>query len=78
VTPEPATPVCPLVVPAHPRTLAKAADLPSDEIVVDLEDAVPPAEKESARELATRALAAWRGTPVALRVNAPGTPWCHW
>jgi citrate lyase subunit beta / citryl-CoA lyase len=68
---------CPLVVPAHERTLAKATGFSADELVIDLEDAVPPAEKTRARELAGRALAGWPETQVALRVNAPGTPWCH-
>ncbi len=56
--------------------LAKAPSLPADEVIVDLEDAVPPEDKERARE---RALAALRRGPLgrttALRVNARATPW---
>jgi len=59
--------------------LGKAASLPADEIVLDLEDAVAPAEKDTARALVVAALAtdAWRSRQVAVRVNAIGTPWCH-
>jgi citrate lyase subunit beta/citryl-CoA lyase len=77
VTSGPVARSCPLVVPAHERTLARATDFAADALVIDLEDAVPPAEKDRARELAGRALAAWPDAEVALRVNAPGTPWCH-
>jgi citrate lyase subunit beta / citryl-CoA lyase len=56
--------------------LAKAPSLGPDEVVVDLEDAVPPEGKEEARRLAVAALG---GGPLArttaLRVNARSTPW---
>jgi citrate lyase subunit beta/citryl-CoA lyase len=52
--------------------LEKAAGLDADEIVVDLEDGVAAAEKESARANLSHAGA--RGT-LALRINAVGTPW---
>jgi citrate lyase subunit beta/citryl-CoA lyase len=52
--------------------LAKAGGLGADEVVVDLEDSVAPQLKDAARGN-LRAL----GVPVAVRVNAPGTPWCH-
>jgi citrate lyase subunit beta/citryl-CoA lyase len=56
--------------------LAKAASLPADEVIVDLEDAVPPADKEKARELAVSALMSGRlGRTAALRVNGRSTPW---
>jgi citrate lyase subunit beta / citryl-CoA lyase len=66
-----------LTVPASSeRMLAKAPSLGADEVIVDLEDAVPPAGKEEARALAAAAL---RRDPVgrtsALRVNARSTPW---
>src|SRR6478735_1660051 len=50
----------------------KAAGLPADEIVIDLEDGVAQADKDGARENlhAARAL----GT-LAVRINAVGTPW---
>jgi citrate lyase subunit beta / citryl-CoA lyase len=52
--------------------LAKAANLPADEIVVDLEDGVAVADKEAARGnlAALRA----RGT-LAVRINGVRTPW---
>jgi citrate lyase subunit beta/citryl-CoA lyase len=56
--------------------LAKAPSLAADEVIVDLEDAVAAAEKETARELA---LAAVRRGPLgrttAIRVNGRSTPW---
>jgi citrate lyase subunit beta/citryl-CoA lyase len=55
--------------------LEKAAGLPADEIVVDLEDAVAPADKERARELAVAALRGGFDGTRALRVNARTTPW---
>ncbi|MFD5257379.1 HpcH/HpaI aldolase/citrate lyase family protein [Streptomyces bobili] len=61
------------------RKIAKAAASEADEIVLDLEDAVPPAGKAAARDL----VAAWLGRTeqigprTAVRVNAPRTPWCH-
>ena len=56
-----------LAVPASSeRMLEKAATLPADEVVVDLEDGVAPADKERAR--ANLPLARARGT-LAVRVN---------
>jgi citrate lyase beta subunit len=52
--------------------LAKAAELPADEIVVDLEDGVAEPDKESAR--ANLAGLRARGT-LAVRINGVGTPW---
>jgi len=59
--------------------VAKATTLAADEVVLDLEDAVVPAEKDSARARVGRALEgqAWQGRRASIRVNAPGTPWCH-
>jgi citrate lyase subunit beta / citryl-CoA lyase len=59
--------------------LAKARGLEVDEIVLDLEDAVAPGEKAAARAAVVDALAAggFAAGRVAVRVNAPGTPWCH-
>lgn len=42
-------------------------------VIVDLEDAVAPADKGAARTAVAQALSAER--PVFLRVNGPGTPW---
>lgn len=57
--------------------LEKAAGIAADELVFDLEDAVAPAAKNEAREAAVAQLAGWEGPKVAVRVNAPRTPWCH-
>jgi len=62
-----------LTVPASiAKMLAKAAELPADEVVVDLEDGVAPADKEAAREALDGAAAL--GT-LAVRINGVGTPW---
>jgi citrate lyase subunit beta/citryl-CoA lyase len=52
--------------------LAKAADLPVDEVVVDLEDGIAVADKESARQNLGGLRA--RGT-LAVRINGVRTPW---
>jgi citrate lyase subunit beta/citryl-CoA lyase len=57
--------------------LAKAAELGADEVVIDLEDAVAVGAKDDARKATAAALEAWPGAAVAVRVNAPRTPWCH-
>jgi citrate lyase subunit beta/citryl-CoA lyase len=51
--------------------LARAAAIPADEVIVDLEDAVAPARKDAAREIAERALHDLRfaAATVAVRVN---------
>jgi citrate lyase subunit beta / citryl-CoA lyase len=59
------------------RMLVKAAGRGADEVVIDLEDAVAVAAKGTALATATTELARWAGGPVAVRVNAPRTPWCH-
>ena len=68
-----------LVVPAiDRRKLEKAAGLDPDEVILDLEDAVPPDRKDdAARRAAADAVAglAWRAPTVAIRVNAVDTPW---
>jgi citrate lyase subunit beta / citryl-CoA lyase len=56
--------------------LEKAATLPADEVVVDLEDAVAAEHKERARGLAVAALRSGRlGRTTALRINGRSTPW---
>lgn len=57
------------------RMLHKAfssRDVPADQVVIDLEDAVLPADKEAARALAVRFLGEY---DAAVRVNGVGTPW---
>jgi citrate lyase subunit beta/citryl-CoA lyase len=56
--------------------LAKAPSLSADEVIVDLEDAVPAEDKEKARELAVETLRRGPlGRTTALRVNGRATPW---
>lgn len=63
-----------LFVPGdRPDRYAKAAAAGADVIVIDLEDAVPPEGKASARESASRWFA--DGKPGIVRVNAVGTEW---
>ncbi|HEV7651863.1 MAG TPA: aldolase/citrate lyase family protein [Actinophytocola sp.] len=63
-----------LFVPGdRPDRFAKAAAAGADAVVVDLEDAVAPADKEAARAHAVAWLEA--GHEVVVRVNAAGTPW---
>lgn len=59
--------------------LAKAASYGADEIVLDLEDAVAIEAKDRAREQVVAALnaGAFGDQNVSVRVNAPGTRWCH-
>lgn len=59
--------------------LAKARTIGADEIVFDLEDAVAPGAKDEARALVVATLAdpGWQHRTVAVRVNAPGSAWCH-
>lgn len=71
-----------LFVPAHrPERLAKACAAGPDAVIIDLEDAVDPADKAAAREalrgwLATCTPAAAAARPeLWVRVNAVGTPW---
>ena len=65
-----------LYVPgANDRALAKAGALDADGWILDLQDAVAPAAKESARAAVDRALGAGFPREVAVRVNANGTPW---
>jgi citrate lyase subunit beta/citryl-CoA lyase len=63
-----------LFVPGNrPERYAKACDAGADAVIVDLEDAVPDAEKDAARA----ALAQWLSPAraVLVRVNAADTPW---
>ena len=59
--------------------LAKARDLPADEVFLDLEDAVAPLAKESARANVVAALndGGWSGQTRAVRVNDVTTPWTY-
>lgn len=60
------------------KMLAKASGLPADELILDLEDAVAPADKPAARARVAALLdqSALQERTVAVRVNALGTQWC--
>jgi malyl-CoA/(S)-citramalyl-CoA lyase len=66
-----------LAVPAHRSDMvAKAAVSAADAVFLDLEDAVPPSEKNAALEKATRSLSSldWGKKLVAVRVNGIDSP----
>ncbi len=63
-----------LFVPAsRPERFGKAVAASADAVVLDLEDAVAPQDKESARDAIRRWASPQR--PVMLRINASATPW---
>src|ERR1700729_611044 len=69
-----------LAVPgSNPRFLEKAQGLPADEVFLDLEDAVSPLAKQSARELIVDALnrGDWAGKTRAVRVNDWTSEWTY-
>jgi citrate lyase subunit beta/citryl-CoA lyase len=57
--------------------LAKAAVLEPDEVVIDLEDAVSPSEKDASRARVVAALTdqVWGARTLAVRVNAVDSEW---
>jgi citrate lyase beta subunit len=65
-----------LFLPASkPRAIAKARESAADLVVLDLEDAVKPEDKDAARQAAVEAVATTWRMPVAIRVNGEGTQW---
>jgi citrate lyase subunit beta/citryl-CoA lyase len=66
-----------LFVPGSaPHLFKKAAMSNSDEIIIDLEDAVAPEAKSAAREATRVALSSGLlGRGAFIRINPPGTPW---
>ncbi|WP_285229413.1 HpcH/HpaI aldolase/citrate lyase family protein [Streptomyces benahoarensis] len=62
---------------ANARALEKAASIPADALILDLEDAVAPDAKADARERVAAAAAsgAYGHREVTIRVNGPGTAW---
>jgi citrate lyase beta subunit len=62
---------------SNPRMIEKALASDADVVMIDLEDAVAPAEKAAARETVATALREgdWRGRPRTFRINALDTPW---
>ena len=63
-----------LFLPAsNPRAIEKARGLSCDLVILDLEDAVPDADKDSAREAAIGAAdGRWGDRLLAVRLNGPG------
>ncbi|MFI0155686.1 HpcH/HpaI aldolase/citrate lyase family protein [Streptomyces lydicus] len=62
---------------ANERALEKAKSLPTDALILDLEDAVAPDAKADARKRVAAAAASgeYGYREVTIRVNAPGTAW---
>ncbi|WP_265935537.1 HpcH/HpaI aldolase/citrate lyase family protein [Actinacidiphila bryophytorum] len=62
---------------ANERALEKARFLPTDALILDLEDSVAPDAKKEARDRVAAAAAGggYGHREVTIRVNAPGTPW---
>jgi citrate lyase subunit beta/citryl-CoA lyase len=62
---------------SNARALEKAKTIPADALIFDLEDAVAPDDKVTARERACAAAAegGYGGREVVIRVNALETPW---
>jgi citrate lyase subunit beta/citryl-CoA lyase len=61
------------------RMQAKAATLPADQVLFDLEDATAPSEKESARATIVESLKSlsFGDKVVSVRVNGVDTAWCY-
>ena len=65
-----------LFLPAsNPRAIARARESAADLVVLDLEDAVKPADKDEARSAAVDAVASDWPMPVAIRINSVGSAW---
>ena len=64
---------------SSPKMIAKAATLPVDQVLLDLEDAVAVDAKIDARATVIEALnqQRWTAHTVSLRINDVETQWCH-
>lgn len=62
---------------SNPRALDKARSLPADALILDLEDAVAPAQKDIARQQVLAALAqgGYGERELVVRINALDSPW---
>ncbi len=62
---------------SNPRALDKARSLPADGLILDLEDAVSPAEKVAARDLVCENVrkGGFGGREVIVRINGLDTEW---
>jgi len=61
----------------HARRVEKALGLPTDGVILDLEDAVAVTEKAAARPLVTEAFGRLRAGKLYVRINALSTDWCY-
>lgn len=67
-----------LYVPGNrPDRFASAATSGADAVVIDLEDAVPPAAKNDARQAAAAYVATATGVALYVRINNPRSPWAR-
>ena len=65
-----------LFLPAsNPRAILKARESAADLVILDLEDAVKPEDKDEARAAAVDAVAEDWPMPVAIRINGSGSQW---
>ncbi len=67
-----------LFVPGNQeRRIEKARSVPADALILDLEDSVPPSEKDSARKMVSASLEglALSGQEVFVRINSLPTPY---
>lgn len=65
-----------LFLPAsNPRAIGHARESAADLVILDLEDAVKPEDKDSARSAAVEAVAEDWAMPVAIRINSVGGEW---
>ncbi len=62
---------------SKPRALEKARGLAADALILDLEDAVPPAEKDAARDIVAEALTTggYGARELIVRINGLDTDW---
>ncbi len=62
---------------SKPRALEKARGLAADALILDLEDAVPPAEKDAARGIVAEALTTggYGARELIVRINSLDTDW---
>ena len=65
-----------LFLPAsNPRAIGHARDSGADLVILDLEDAVKPEDKDAGRAAAVEAVGQGFPMPVGIRINSPHTEW---
>ena len=64
---------------SNARAMEKAKTLPADAIILDLEDAVGPDQKDAARELVAAAIRSggYGKREIIIRINGFGTDWAR-